>query len=200
MLIRIAAVTLVALTFAGCQSTDHESYDMSNMDMEAAMATYMANAEPGAGHAVLEPMIGTFKATMSMVTAPGAPPEISHGTCTNAWILGGRYVATNFESEVMGQSFSGRGFMGYDNATNEYVAVWMDSMSTGMAPIARGTASPDGKTIVVSMTAPDPMTGVPSLMREVTTIHSNDRHTFEMFQTPLGGTEALSFSIEYERM
>ena len=44
-------------------------------EQKAAMEAWMKVATPGEGHKVLEPMIGDFKAAMTMWDAPGAAPQ-----------------------------------------------------------------------------------------------------------------------------
>ena len=194
---RLLFAAVVATALVACQSTDPAPAEP--IDWEAATEAFIANGTPGPGHAVLEPMIGHFAATTT-VFMPDMPPEVTNGTCRNEWSLDGRFVETHYEGSMMGMPFTGRGFMGHDNATGEYVSVWLDSMTTSIMPVARGTASADGRTITSYLSMPNFMTGEMETMREVTTIHGPDHHTFEMFVTPEGGTEEPSLHIDYVRL
>jgi hypothetical protein len=75
---------------------------------------------------------------------PGKPPTESNGTAEMKMLLDGRFLYQEFNSQMMGQPFSGIGIDAYDNMTKKYVTAWMDSMGTGIF-IMEGTASPDGK-------------------------------------------------------
>lgn len=187
----------LALTLAACQST--EPVEPQEMDWDAAMASFLEMGTPGAGHAAMQPMIGSFAATTT-VFMPDGSTDVSNASCRNEWALDGRFMETHFDGLMMGQPFTGRGFFGYDNAAGEYVGMWLDSMVTAMPPVSRGSISDDGRVITMYRSMVSPMTGQMETMREVMTIHSDDHHTFDMFVTPEGGEEMPSLHIDYVRL
>lgn len=199
MSIRACCLPLALLALVACASTDDEA-PAEPVDWDAVMATFVENSQPSAGHRALDPLVGTFAATTTVSFDPQTPPEVTNGTCTNQWSLDGRFLEMHYEGTMMGMPFVGRGFYGHDNTSGEYASVWVDSMTTDIMPVARGTANDDATVITTYRTAENPMTGVTETMREVTTIHGEDHHTYEMFVTPEGGTESRSLHIDYVRL
>ena len=62
------------------------------LTQDEMMAAWQAAMTPGDAHHRLDAFVGTWDVAASLWMAPGAPPEISTGTSTTAWILGGRYI------------------------------------------------------------------------------------------------------------
>jgi hypothetical protein len=114
-------------------------------------------------------------------------------------ILGGRFVQSEFKGSAMGLQFEGSGVTGYDNYKKRYVGTWMDTWGTMIMVLEGGAENPSGKTIEMSAICDDPATGKKVKFRMVTTIVDNDKHLFDMFMTPEGGTESKCTSIVYTR-
>jgi hypothetical protein len=154
-----------------------------------------AQAPPTSGpeHKLLEQTVGTWDAEMRVngVDTPSKCVAKYTSTC------GGLWVASEFEGDLLGQKFQGRGLDGYDTAKKKYVSVWVDSMIT--APMFfEGEYDAARKKMTQVATAPG-MDGQPAKWKSVTTMDSADKHTFEMFVTPQGGDEARMFTITYTR-
>jgi len=191
------ALALFAGSFVMAQETPakDEAACADGMTPEM-MAKWAEMATPAENHKALDSMIGTWSASTKWWAAPGTEPMTSTGTCTNSWVLGGRWVRTDFKGEMMGQPFDGIGYMGYDNFKKKYVSTWMDSMSTAVM-IAEGTMK-DG---VCTLTAEfdDFITGKKSSIREVFKVIDNDHHVMEMYGPAPDGTEYLMMVIKYTR-
>jgi hypothetical protein len=188
-----------ALLVVACSSTNSDlSKPAKEMSPDEMMKKMTELGTPGTAHKKLEPTVGKFNLTVHTWMEPGAPEETSTGTETSEWILGGRFVQSKVEGTMMGQPFSGQGITGYDNATKNYQASWIDSMGTMMMPLSTGTVDPGGKvfTFIVDWTCP--IQG-PLHTREVLTIIDNNRHNFEMFNTGGDGKEHRMMLIEYTR-
>ena len=155
-------------------------------------------ATPGAGHKLLEPIVGSFDVKIVMWEYPGAPAQESTGASEHAWVLGGRYVRQTFRGSMMGMPFDGIGYTGYDNYKKQYISVWMDTMGTSML-IASGTADPTGKILTSTAEWDDAMTGKKSTVREVVRIIDNDTHTMEMYMPGPDGKEYRNMEITYTR-
>jgi hypothetical protein len=93
-------------------------------------------------------------------------------------ILGGRYEEQQYHGSAMGMEFDGLSLTGFDNATREYVGVWIDSMGTGMT-VSRGPADAQG---VIRMTGEmvDPRARK-FAVREVFSEKGRDAFLMEMF-------------------
>jgi hypothetical protein len=99
--------------------------------------------------------------------------------------------------EMMGQPFTGIGVHGYDNVSQKYVMTWIDSMGTGIF-FMDGTANPDGKTITLKGSHPDPFEGVMQ-HRAIWTLVDAKTQTFEMYGEHGHGQETKMMEITYTR-
>jgi uncharacterized protein DUF1579 len=170
----------------------------SPMDDKAMMEAWMKVATPGEGHKRLEPVVGTWDAKITMWMAPGAPPQESTGKSENKWVLGGRFVEQRHEGNFMGQPFSGVGYTGYDNFKKQYVGTWMDTAGT-MIMISQGTADSTGKTLSMTSTVDDFMTGKPASIKSEVKMVDADHHTMEMWGPDPTGKQFKTMEIHYTR-
>lgn len=100
------------------------------MSMEEMMAAWEKLGTPNEHHERLGYTIGEWDVHSSFNMPDGSTME-SGGHMTSEWVFGGRFVKTDFHLDnMMGQPFDGVAYVGYDNETEEYTSVWMDSMST----------------------------------------------------------------------
>jgi hypothetical protein len=153
-------------------------------------------ATPGTPHKMLERRVGRWSAKTRNWVTPHEPPVESTGSCERKMILGGRFLREDYKGEMFGTPFTGIGVTGYDNHLKKYVMSWMDSMSTGLHTF-EGTASPDGKTIIMDGRFENPMKG-PGTWHGVTRLVDDNTEVFEMHATyDRGGEER--FEITYTR-
>jgi hypothetical protein len=166
-------------------------------EQKAAMEAMMKAGAPGEEHKKLSNLTGKWNAKVTMWMDPAAPPQVSRGTSTNKWILGGRWVQQTFSGKFMGRPFSGIGYTGYDNIKKQYVSTWMDDMSTAVM-VSMGSAS-DDKTYEFSSTVDDPMTGKPAEVKVKTTVVDDDHHVMEMWGPAPDGKMYKMMEITYSR-
>jgi len=164
--------------------------------VDPAMEEMMKLAAPGEMHKKLEPFVGKWKTVVKTFMGPGEP-EVSEGTSTSEWILGGRYVRETFNGTFAGMPFEGRGLTGYDNIGKEFVGVWVDTMGTGVLT-STGKMDPNGKVFNWQLTIPNPMPGTPNTMRAVVEIVNDKTHTFTTY-VMLDGKEVKQMEITYTR-
>ncbi len=101
-------------------------------EYDAEMMKIMELGQPGEHHKVLDHAVGTWDAHVEFY-GPDGSVMAGDGTMTSKWVLDGRYVMSKFDMpDFMGSPFNGIAFNGYDNLKEEYVSVWMDSMSTAI--------------------------------------------------------------------
>jgi hypothetical protein len=111
-----AAVILAGLAAA------QDWAEMSPAEQQKMMQEWVRLGTPAEPHQALEPLVGTWKTTSRLwMAGPDAPPMESHGTSVKTWVLGGRWLQEDLESEMMGQPLQGRGMTGFDNFKNTYV-------------------------------------------------------------------------------
>ena len=191
----IGASALVAGAAIG-QDKAAEKANPAAMDPKAAMEAMQKAATPGDEHKKLEPLVGTFDAKVSMWMAPGQPPQESTGTSESSSVLGGRFLETKYQGTFMGQPFSGIGYTGYDNVTKKYIGTWMDTASTGMMS-SSGNLS--GKSMKMTATMSDPMSGKVQHATETFTIVDNDHNRMEMWDKGPDGKPVKVMQIDYTR-
>ena len=125
------------------------------MSFDAMMDAWKDAHKPGDHHKHLHKMVGEFDGVAEFKTAPGAPPMIEKATMTSTLEFGGRFVRSVYESQFMGEPFTGIAYIGYDNDRKHYSSLWMDSMSTGMS-MSTGECSDSGDEWVMWGEAPGP--------------------------------------------
>lgn len=192
----IAVVLLVVC--AAVVVADEPKKEMSAAD-KAAMEAMVAAGTPGDAHKLLNGMVGTWSAKVTMWNDPSAPPTVSEGSNECRSIMGGRYIEERFTGSMMGQKFEGVGYTGYDNVKKQYWGTWLDSMSTGVM-VSTGSTSDGGKTWRFTGSMADPMTGKDTPMEEKIVVTDNDHHTFEMWgPAPPDGKMVKWMEIAYTR-
>jgi Protein of unknown function (DUF1579) len=167
------------------------------MDQQAMMELWKKMAMPGEPHRLFATLAGSWTTTSKEWMEPGKPPTESTGTAEIKMLLDGRFLYQEYNSQMMGQPFSGIGIDAYDNMTKKYVTAWLDSMGTGIF-IMEGTASADGKTITLKGSHPEPGGGKMT-HRAVWKIVDNNNQTFDMYGAHHGGKETKMMEIVYTR-
>ena len=163
----------------------------------AMMQAYQEAGTPGAPHAALAKMAGTYDLSIRSWHAPGAPPTVDTGTATRSMVLGGRVMVEEVQSQMHGQPFTGHGMHGYDNVSGKYWSTWNDSMSTGVM-VSEGDCSDDGACTFTGSWN-DPVTKGKINARMTTKWTSPDVQLFEMFAPGPDGKEARMMEITYTK-
>jgi hypothetical protein len=176
---------------------DKKEKDKKEMDPQAMMEVWKKAAIPGEPHKLFATLSGSWTTTTKEWMEPGKPPTEATGTAEMKMLLDGRFLYQEYNGQMMGQPFSGVGIDAYDNMTKKYVTAWMDSMGTGIF-IMEGTAGPDGKTITLNGSHPEPGGGKMT-HRAVWKIIDNNNQSFEMYGAHHGQKEAKLMEITYTR-
>ncbi len=192
----VSAAVCVLLSVSPALAKDKKAD--KKMDQQAMMELWQKLAQPGEPHKLFASVAGNYTTHTKEWMEPGKPPVEADGTSESKMLLDGRFLYQEYHGSMMGQPFSGIGIDAYDNMTKKYVTAWMDSMGTGIF-IMEGTASPDGKTITLKGSHPEPGGGKMS-HRAVWKIQDADNQTFEMYGTHgHGGKEMKFLEIVYTR-
>ncbi len=112
--------------------------------------------------------------------------------------VGGFWTVSRFESDFMGMPFVGRCTLGWDGMANEFVGVWVDSMSPHMFAM-RGTFDAAKHVLTMKARGPNMQTGEMTDFRMVTTFRDADHFAFDMFMALPGADDVHVFHYEYER-
>ncbi|WDQ17907.1 DUF1579 family protein [Rhodopirellula sp. P2] len=142
---------------------------------------------------VLQMDAGTWDAK---VTMHGMGQEmVSEGTEENK-MLGQVWLVSSFKGEFGGEVFEGRGHVGYDPASKQYVGSWIDSM-TPVATQMKGTYDPKTKTMTLQTKGVD-MQGKPSTGTVTTVYQGTDKRTTTM-HSMIDGKKVKVMEIVYQR-
>ena len=196
---RRTLITLICLCLVMSASfvTAKEKKPQKQMDQQEMMELWKKLATPGEPHKLFASLAGSWTTTTKEWMEPGKPPTESTGTAEMKMLLDGRFLYQEYNSQMMGQPFSGIGIDAYDNMTKKYVTAWIDSMGTGIF-MMEGKASADGKTITLKGSHPEPGGGKMT-HRAVWKIVDNNTQTFDMYGAHHGGKETKMLEITYQR-
>ncbi len=153
---------------------------------------------PGKNHAfLLGNMLGEWNASSKLWLQPNSEPQSSEGTCVCTPMMTGRFVQMEHSGEMMGLPFKGLGYFGYNNASEKFENVWMDSSSTSLM-VSTGGKQNDN-TVVWTGNYVDPMTKQTKTSKSTTRFVGQNEMVFEMYETWTDGTEFKTLEITYTR-
>jgi hypothetical protein len=158
---------------------------------------------PGPFHRRLEPLAGKFSVTLRMWTEPSRvppqdpAPEPKRGTSERKWVLDNRFLEETYRGTYAGESFNGMGMMGYDNVTNKYAGIWIDTMTSSLST-SQGTLN--GNVLTLNGMTSDAMQGgaVPYAMKLI--IVDSDHHTMEWWAPGPKGEYVKCMEMQYTRV
>ena len=191
------SVAIVCVTLMVSPVLAKDKKHEKHLDEKAMMELWKQAATPGEPHKLFATLAGSWTTTTKEWMEPGKPPTESSGTAEMKMLLDGRFLFQEFNGQMMGQPFNGIGIDGYDNIRKKYVTVWMDSMGTGFF-LMEGTASPDGKTITLQGSHPEPGGGKMT-HRAVWKLIDNNNQQFDMYGAHHGQKETKMMAITYQR-
>jgi hypothetical protein len=128
---------------------------------------------------------------------PDAEPTISKATETNE-LIGGMWLVSRFEGQLLGMPFTGLGQWGYDPAEKKYVGTWIDNMTPYMQTI-RGDYDPATKTMTSLSESRDPVSGEKITYKETARTVDENTRVFEMYMPGEDGEYRKMLEVEYKR-
>lgn len=156
---------------------------------------------PSLRHALFKSLEGEFEVQNRFWiypgAEPGAPPKESVSHVVNRVEFDGRFLVQDYR--YPGRPFRGVAYFGFDNLSQQYQYVWLDSAMTGIETMA---GSQDAKTQAVVLHARelDPITRREMGVRLVLTVESSDVHTLKRYETRLGEAEAKAMESVFTRV
>ncbi|QDT04002.1 hypothetical protein K227x_23880 [Rubripirellula lacrimiformis] len=150
--------------------------------------------QPGPEFDVFKADIGSWDVQIKTWEG-GGEPTISTGRETNR-MLGGFWMLSNFQANLMGLNFQGHGMYSYDADAKKYVGTWIDSMGATKMDLI-GTYDSESKTITYEGTAPGP-DGNPSKHVLATKYRDDGTHTVTMHMQA-GDAMFKVFEMEYTK-
>ncbi|EJG00923.1 DUF1579 domain-containing protein [Flavobacterium sp. F52] len=203
-----ATLAIITLCFISCKkevkeesttpaATDsvktEEPVAEAPLDSAAQMKAWQEYATPGDPHKMLADEVGTWNCDMTFWSDANAKPEKETSVAEIKMVLGGRFQEATYKGTMMGQPFEGKGTVGYNNASKEYISTFIDNMGTGMMT-SRGKYNESTKSIEYFGEMADPVTAKNIKYREVYTIVDAKTRKMEMYDTK-NGTEYKSMEI-----
>ena len=162
-------------------------------DMMKKWQDYMT---PGPNHQLLTKMVGEWKGEIT--NFQGGQEMKAEGVAKYEMILGGRYLESSFSASMMGMPMEGFGLDAYDNATKEFISVWLDNMGTGVL-VLKGTLDEKTRTITYLGSMVDPMTSKETKVKTVNTLVDDNKSVFDMY-TIADGKEVKNMTVVYTRI
>jgi hypothetical protein len=197
MRIHSLALATLCIILSVSPALAKEKKGQKPMDPQAMMELWKQAAQPGQPHKLFATLAGSWATQTKEWMEPGKPPTEASGTAEMKMLLDGRFLYQEYNGQMMGQPFNGIGIDAYDNMTKKYVTAWMDTMGTGLF-LMEGTASPDGKTITLRGSHPEPGGGKMT-HRAIWKIIDVDNQTFDMYGAHHGQKETKMMEIVYTR-
>ncbi len=149
-------------------------------EMSADQKAWMDYMTPGPMHEMMAGSVGEWKSKNTFWMDPAGEPMVSEGTVKFEMIMGGRYMKSTHKGMVMGMPFTGMFLQAYDNATKEFIAIWIDNLGTGMS-VSKGTYDEGTKTLNSTGTMVDPMSGKELSYRQTVQLIDDNHQVMEMF-------------------
>lgn len=203
-LLHLLAATLLVASPALADSAVEKGKKISEsirdtMMKPGAMDAWMKTTQPGLPHEFLnDAFVGEWTTTSQVFMDQSGEPMVSEGKATVKPIMGGKFIEETFEGAMMGQPFSGRSTVGYDNVRKLFVSSWVDSMSTGITQMY-GSISLDGTMMTFVGEMFEPMSGEMGKAYKLTiTLDSPDQHTARMYEV-VYGEPFMVMEIVYKR-
>jgi Protein of unknown function (DUF1579) len=177
---------------------------------QQAVPAWVQRGIPGAGHAALAPLVGSWRVELSiygtMGRSPDLPPIVSHDIrTTRVWVADGQYIEDTTEGTVEGQPYWRRAWLGYSNLDRRYEWVTIAPRVPMMIYLGKPGS---GEQMPIDVTGVftdqgvvnEQTVGKPVGQRTVIRIESNDRNVSELYFTPPGGNELLALRLVYTRI
>ncbi|HMD32834.1 MAG TPA: DUF1579 family protein [Candidatus Acidoferrales bacterium] len=140
---------------------------------------------------------GEYTRTIRFVGAPDSERPPSTGTSKITVILDGRFIEEQNEDVVFGRPVSGTRIYGYNNATKQYEAVWMYTMSPAILNLT-GTSTDGGKVVDytgVTYTGNGGKSTLRARMRQV----DNDQFVITLYTVGADGKDSAFQETTYQR-
>ena len=205
----IATICALAAQLGAPSSNGSAQEGAARPAAASEMPIFLRRGLPGAGHAALQPLEGTWRVEMSVYMVVGTPEQPAVSTdiiARREWVAGGRYLTDVTQGTLAGSPYYRQGLLGYSNVDERYEWVTIDATNANMMIYSGTPGSGPRIPIVMSGVFTDQgwlgeaTAGKPVGMRTVITIESNDRHRFDLYFTPPGGAERLIDRKIYTRM
>ena len=201
-ILTLAALTIATLSLGALcmQENPKERFvHPTPKDADGGMARWMQTCKPGAAHARLKELLGSYEITTRMWMDPSKPPMESKGSAEFTWLHEGKWIQQKWTGSMMGQKTAGTTTLGYDNFKERYVSSSVDSLQTTMST-AFGHFDRTGDDLILWGTIDEPMT--PEQDKQVKYVYrgfGKDKFTIEVHDMMIGETDTKVLEFAHTR-
>lgn len=175
----VSKTVFVALMFCGATSSIGQETELP---------------KPGPELDIFKKDVGSWDVEIRVWQGPGEP-TVTKGKETDR-MLGGFWLLTDFQGNMMGLDFKGHGVYSYDASKKQYVGTWIDSLSPNKMDMV-GKYDKDKNTMTYEGMAPGP-DGSPTKHVLKTTYHKDGTHDMTM-HVKVGDQSIKVFEMKYTR-
>lgn len=161
------------------------------------MKAWQQSMAPGEYHKWLSTFNGTWNGEVKMWMDPSQPPVSSKMITVNEMTMNNLFQRSTHIGNMMGMEFKGEGLVGYDNVKKMFTSTWIDNMGSSITYMT-GKLGDDKKILTMNGSMAEPMSGENMIIKQVLTLLSEDKHTFEMFMV-VEGKDIKTMEIIYTR-
>jgi hypothetical protein len=148
---------------------------------------------PGPEYDIFEKDLGDWDVEITNYAM--GKPEVTNGTESNR-MMGGFWMISNFQGNMMGLDFKGHGTHGYDSEAKKYIGSWMDSLGPGVMQMT-GEYDKEKETLTLVGMAPGP--DMKPAKHRLVTAYKDGKRTMTMYITPKDGEEAKFMQMVYTK-
>lgn len=153
---------------------------------------------PTKEHELLKQFAGEWTAVAETVPAPGEEALKCVGTET-AKMVGGYWLVSNGQAEMMGMQTSSVLSIGYDPNKKKYIGTFLCSMDSTLWTY-EGTMDESGKKLTLMTEGPSPLDPTQkAVFREVLELKDQDHKSFTSYMKTEDGNWQKFVTVEYER-
>lgn len=187
---KLTTWTLVAVLCGSFFTAGHLMAQEGGMQMPAWM-------QKTAEHKELMKGVGDWDVAMKFWMMPGQPAQEAKGTATQKAVLKGMYLMQEFDCpNMMGMSFKGIAYTGFDTVEKKYTSVWMDDMTPVM--LTSIGKQGDGKVDYTSRGV-NMMSGQKQDERQEIIWDGNDKFVMHFYAPGMDGKEMKTMELTYTR-
>lgn len=190
---------LVVCLLCGCYAHSPSSMANAVQPQELGGKDWIQLGQPGPEHRELERFVGEWNVRISSRAAPTQEPEVSQGRSNLVWVLDNRFVEEHFTGSIASNSYTGRGFFGYEKATRRYVNMWIESLATGVT-LMYGSFDAAQHIFYFEGNVYDPLLGRLKLIKTRVSFFSKDEFVMSMLEKTAAGEDFVSFELRYQRV
>jgi hypothetical protein len=203
-------VTAAVLSLSMTPTLTQGQAGSSRLDPAADLPAFVRRGMPGAGHAAVASLAGTWRVRYEVYGTLGRsgnePPIVSDDIRTRReWVGDGRFLEDTTEGTLMGAPYWRKGWLGYNNMERRFEWVTIDAVNSALMTYAAAPSSALSLPIIMTGlftdqgVAGEESAGKRVGMKTVIHIDGNERHRIDLYFTRPGKKETLAVRAVYSR-